>query len=72
MRGHICERSAGHSAILLDVRETETGKRKRRWRSSWAQNVKHSSCRIDGSRCEVPNEQIQARADRLQLHRLQR
>ncbi len=31
MKGHIRERSPGHFAIILDVREPATGKRKRRW-----------------------------------------
>src|SRR6516162_7596600 len=33
MKGHIRERSPGHWAIVLDARDPETGKRKRRWRS---------------------------------------
>jgi integrase len=33
MRGHLKERSPGHWAIVLDVRDPETGKRKRRWHS---------------------------------------
>ena len=33
MRGHIRERSPGHWAIILDIRDTQTGKRKRRWHS---------------------------------------
>jgi integrase len=33
MRGHLKERSPGHWAIILDVRDPETGKRKRRWHS---------------------------------------
>ena len=33
MKGHIRERSPGHWAIVLDVRDPATGKRKRRWRS---------------------------------------
>jgi integrase len=33
MRGHIRERSPGHWAIVIDVRDPETGKRKRRWHS---------------------------------------
>ena len=33
MRGHLRERSPGHWAIVIDVRDTETGKRKRRWHS---------------------------------------
>jgi hypothetical protein len=33
MRGHIRERSPGHWAIVIDVRDLETGKRKRRWHS---------------------------------------
>jgi hypothetical protein len=33
MRGHLKERSPGHWAIILDVHEPETGKRKRRWHS---------------------------------------
>ena len=33
MKGHIRERSAGHWAIVLDARDPETGKRKRRWHS---------------------------------------
>jgi integrase len=33
MRGHIRERSPGHWAIVIDVREPQTGKRKRRWHS---------------------------------------
>jgi integrase len=31
MRGHLRERSPGHWAIVIDVRDPETGKRKRRW-----------------------------------------
>src|SRR5215467_703195 len=33
MKGHIRERSPGHWAIVLDVRDPVTGKRKRRWHS---------------------------------------
>src|SRR6266480_3049601 len=33
MKGHIRERSAGHWAIVLDVRDPATGRRKRRWHS---------------------------------------
>jgi integrase len=33
MKGHIRERSPGHWAIILDIRDAETGKRKRRWHS---------------------------------------
>jgi integrase len=33
MRGHLKERSPGHWAIILDVRDPETGERKRRWHS---------------------------------------
>ena len=33
MKGHIRERSPGHWAIVLDVRDAATGKRKRRWHS---------------------------------------
>jgi integrase len=33
MRGHLKERSPGHWAIILDVRDPQTGKRKRRWHS---------------------------------------
>ena len=33
MRGHIRERSPGHYAIVLDVHDPATGKRKRRWHS---------------------------------------
>jgi integrase len=31
MKGHIRERSLGHWAIVLDIRDPATGKRKRRW-----------------------------------------
>src|SRR5215203_5830532 len=31
MKGHIRERSPGHYAIILDVRDPATGQRKRRW-----------------------------------------
>jgi integrase len=31
MKGHIRERSPGHWAIVLDLRDPETGKRKRKW-----------------------------------------
>jgi integrase len=31
MKGHIRERSPGHWAIVIDVRDPQTGKRKRRW-----------------------------------------
>jgi integrase len=33
MKGHIRERSPGHWAIVIDVRDAETGARKRRWHS---------------------------------------
>ena len=33
MKGHIRERSPGKWAIILDIRDPETGKRKRRWHS---------------------------------------
>jgi integrase len=33
MKGHIRERSPGHWAIILDVRDEATGMRKRRWHS---------------------------------------
>jgi len=33
MRGHVRERSPGHWAIILDARDPQTGKRKRRWHS---------------------------------------
>jgi len=33
MRGHLRERSPGHWAIVIDVRDSQTGKRKRRWHS---------------------------------------
>jgi integrase len=33
MRGHIRERSPGHWAIILDARDPEAGKRKRKWHS---------------------------------------
>ena len=33
MRGHIRERSAGHWAIVLDVRDPESGRRRRKWHS---------------------------------------
>jgi integrase len=33
MKGHIRERSPGHWAIVIDVHDSQTGKRKRRWHS---------------------------------------
>lgn len=33
MKGHLRERSPGHWAIVLDLRDPETGKRKRKWHS---------------------------------------
>lgn len=33
MKGHIRERTPGHWAIVLDVRDSATGKRRRRWHS---------------------------------------
>ena len=33
MKGHIRERSPGHFAIILDIRDPATGMRKRRWHS---------------------------------------
>jgi integrase len=33
MKGHLRERSPGHWAIVIDVRDSATGKRKRRWHS---------------------------------------
>jgi len=33
VKGHIRERSPGHWAIILDMRDPATGKRKRKWHS---------------------------------------
>jgi integrase len=33
MKGHIRERSPGHWAVVLDMRDPETGRRKRKWHS---------------------------------------
>src|SRR6478672_273660 len=33
MKGHIRERSPGHWAIVIDVRDPATGKRRRKWHS---------------------------------------
>src|SRR5262245_60285943 len=33
MRGHIKQRSPGHFAIVLDTRDPQTGKRRRKWHS---------------------------------------
>src|SRR5262245_58745701 len=33
MKGHLRERSPGHWAIVIEVRDPATGRRKRRWRS---------------------------------------
>jgi integrase len=33
MKGHIRERSPGHWAVIVDVKDPQTGKRKRRWHS---------------------------------------
>src|SRR5262249_20056652 len=33
MKGHIRERSPGHWAIVLEMRDPETGRRKRKWHS---------------------------------------
>ena len=33
MKGHLRERSPGHWAVILDVRDPRTGERKRRWHS---------------------------------------
>ena len=33
MKGHIRERSPGHWAIVIEMRDPETGRRKRKWHS---------------------------------------
>jgi hypothetical protein len=33
MRGHLRERSPGHWAIVVDMRDPATGQRKRKWHS---------------------------------------
>jgi hypothetical protein len=33
MRGHLKERSPGHWAIVIDLRDPTTGRRKRKWHS---------------------------------------
>ena len=33
MKGHIRQRSPGHYAIIIDLRDPATGKRKRKWHS---------------------------------------
>ena len=33
MRGHIRERSPGHWAIIIDLHDPATGKRRRKWHS---------------------------------------
>jgi hypothetical protein len=43
MRGHLRERSPGHWAIVIDVRDPQTGKRKRRWHSFKGTSERHKS-----------------------------
>ena len=33
MRGHLKEQSPGHWAIILDIHDPQTGKRRRKWHS---------------------------------------
>ena len=33
MKGHLKERSPGHWAIILDINDPQTGKRRRKWHS---------------------------------------
>ena len=33
MKGHLHERSPGHWAIIIEMREPATGRRKRKWHS---------------------------------------
>jgi len=45
MKGHLRERSPGHWAIVIDVREPATGKRKRRWHSfNGSKREAHKEC----------------------------
>jgi integrase len=45
MKGHIRERSPGKWAIILDVRDPATGKRRRKWHSfSGAKRAAHNEC----------------------------
>ena len=40
MKGHIRERSPGRWAIILDLHDAETGKRRRKWHSFKGTNVR--------------------------------
>src|SRR5262245_32666879 len=47
MRGHLRERSPGHWAIIIDVRDPVTGQRKRKWHSF--RGTKREACgRVQG------------------------
>jgi integrase len=62
MRGHLKERSPGHWAIILDVRDPETGKRKRKWhRFSGTKRAAQIECarlilELDGGTYLEPNK----------------
>jgi hypothetical protein len=43
MKGHIRERSPGHWAIILDIPDPQTGKRRRKWHSFKARSDRHRS-----------------------------
>ena len=47
MKGHIRERSTGRWAIVLDVRDPATGKRKRRWQLQGQQRRPRSNEQTD-------------------------
>jgi len=65
MKGHIRERSPGHWAIVIDVRDPQTGKRRRRWHSfrgtkreaqvecAWLISEMQSGISVDPSRMTV-------------------
>jgi hypothetical protein len=50
MKGHIRERSPGHWAIIIDLRDPSTGKQKRKWHSfRGSEREALAECTRDGS-----------------------
>ena len=43
MKGHIRSRATGHWAIVIDMRDPATGKRRRKWHSLNGRSGKHRS-----------------------------
>ena len=59
MKGHIRERSPGHFAIVLEIRDPDTGLRKRKWHSFSGHQAGRAARVCSPDQCNHPRDYVE-------------